>query len=197
MRKGEATRERVLHQAAQLFNEQGYAGASLAAVMQATGLQKGGIYNHFESKEALAVEAFDYAVDLISQHYAEAFKAAPHAIDRLHAVIDVFSRLATNPPIPGGCPIMNTAVESDDTNQVLRAHARKAMDDWRGMIGRIIAKGVARGEVRAGVVPDEIATLVIAMLEGALMLSRLYADPIHMQRAVNYVRQYVDATLRA
>src|SRR5438105_3375693 len=67
MRKGEQTREMILERAAPIFNQQGYAGASLSDIMRETGLEKGGIYNHFRGKEELALAAFDYAIGLVWQ----------------------------------------------------------------------------------------------------------------------------------
>ena len=61
MSKAQQTKARIVRQAAELFNQKGYAGSSIADVMQATGLKKGGIYNHFKSKDELALAAFDYA----------------------------------------------------------------------------------------------------------------------------------------
>ena len=61
MRKGAATRPRIIAQAAPVFNQRGFSGCSMQDLMDATGLEKGGIYRHFESKEELAAEAFDYA----------------------------------------------------------------------------------------------------------------------------------------
>src|SRR4030088_3203913 len=58
--KGEQTRREIVQKAAPLFNQKGYEGTSLSDLMKATGLQKGGIYRHFSSKEELATEAFDY-----------------------------------------------------------------------------------------------------------------------------------------
>ena len=57
MSKAEKTKENIVKQAAALFNQKGYSGSSISDIMQATGLQKGGIYNHFNSKEELALEA--------------------------------------------------------------------------------------------------------------------------------------------
>lgn len=193
MSKGAQTRERVLRQAATLFNKQGYAGSSLADIMQATGLQKGGIYNHFESKENLALAAFDYAVGLVRERFAEALQAKHHAVDRLLAIMAVFQSYHTSPPIAGGCPVLNTAIEADDTNPLLRDRARAVMDEWRAMIERIVAKGIARGELKPTVEADELATLMITMLEGAVMLSKLYRDPVHMERAVNHLTAYVQS----
>jgi AcrR family transcriptional regulator len=56
MSKGEETKAKILHQAAELFNQQGYAGSSISDIMRVTGLQKGGIYNHFSSKDELALK---------------------------------------------------------------------------------------------------------------------------------------------
>ena len=61
MRKGEQTRREIIRKAAPIFNQKGFEGAALSDLMQATGLEKGGIYRHFDSKEQLAAEAFDYA----------------------------------------------------------------------------------------------------------------------------------------
>ena len=58
MSKGEQTKELILSQAAVVFNRQGYFGARLDDIMRATGLEKGGIYNHFASKDDLALQAF-------------------------------------------------------------------------------------------------------------------------------------------
>ena len=162
MRSGEQTRENIIRQAAALFNQQGFAGASMSDIMQATGLQKGGIYRHFESKEALALEAFDYAVAADGGRFGAALDGRENAIDRLHGVVDVFARLHDDPPVPGGCPMLNTAIESDDGNPALRARARAAMDGLRTLIRQTVRKGIPRNEVREDVDGDELATLMIS-----------------------------------
>jgi len=60
--------------AAALFNQQGYAGSSMSDLMRVTGLQKGGIYNHFRSKDELALEAFDFAVNRVQSEFMGALK---------------------------------------------------------------------------------------------------------------------------
>src|ERR1700683_4139331 len=57
MRKGEQTRQEIIRKAAPIFNQKGYDGAALSDLMRATGLEKGGIYRHFGSKQELAGEA--------------------------------------------------------------------------------------------------------------------------------------------
>jgi TetR/AcrR family transcriptional regulator, transcriptional repressor for nem operon len=196
MPKGEQTRQRIVERAAPIFNTLGYSGASLAALIDATGLEKGGIYNHFASKEALALAAFDYAVQEIGRRYLEAVRARRTAAGKLVALVEVFAEQLDAPWLPGGCPVGNTAIESDDTSPTLRERARAAMTSWHRLIGSTVKQGVRSGELVAYADPYAVATIVTATLEGALMLSRLYDDRVYMERAVAHLTAYI-RTLQA
>jgi AcrR family transcriptional regulator len=195
--RGEGTRENIIRKAATLFNQHGFAGSSMSDVMAATGLQKGGIYRHFESKEQLAVEAFDYAVGQVGRRFAAALEGKTHAIDRLDAIVSVFAALSADPPVPGGCPVMNAGIENDDGNPALRERARTAMDGLRGLVARTAERGKSRGEVRPEVDGDALATVMVSTLEGAVMMSRLYGDDVHVARVAAHLRQYLDESVRA
>ena len=69
MSKGSNTKREILAQTVGLFNKYGYEGVSMAQVMTATGLKKGGIYNHFESKEQLAFDVFDFAISKVRERF--------------------------------------------------------------------------------------------------------------------------------
>ncbi|NJL00408.1 MAG: TetR/AcrR family transcriptional regulator [Spirulinaceae cyanobacterium SM2_1_0] len=186
-----ATKASIIEQAARLFNQQGYAGTSMSDLMRATGLQKGGLYNHFRSKEELAIAAFDHLVQYLQQQSVRALRGKRHALDRFMAVLSVHEQIWHEPLIQGGCPILNTASESDDTQPVLRDRARQAMDTWRQFLHRILAKGIARGELPATTDTEAVVTMAIATLEGAVMLSKLYDDPAYLQRAIAQLRVYL------
>src|SRR5690349_7038393 len=195
MAKSEQTRTMILARVAPLFNQQGYFGASLSDIMQQTGLEKGGIYNHFKSKEQLALEAFDYTYALLDQRIRAVLADKKHAIERLYALLSYFQQLVDDPPIAGGCPILNTAVEADDAEPALRDRARAAMDALCSTVRRIISRGIERGEIRPDVDVETWVSVMIATLEGAVMLSNLYQDTIHMHRAVEYVRHCIERDL--
>lgn len=197
MSKAAETRTKIIQQAAGLFNQQGYAGSSMSDIMRVTGLQKGGIYNHFNSKEELALAAFDFAVQLSSQQFLKAVRGKHHAIEKLQAMLQVYRQFVDNPPIPGGCPLLNTAVESDDAHPALRDRAQQAMTSWQTLIIRIIDKGIAKGEIRATADSEMVATILIATVEGALMMSKLYGNDVHLERAIGYLHHYLTETLSA
>ncbi len=195
MSKAQATKAHILEQAAALFNQQGYAGSSMSDVMRATGLQKGGIYNHFRSKDELALEAFDFAVRCLQQRFRGALVGKRQAVDRLMALLSVYEGFLQDPPVQGGCPLLNTAIESDDSHPRLREKTQLAMNTWRSLIERIVRQGVSRGELQPTVDPETVATILIATLEGGIMLSKLYDDPAHLDRALTHLRAYVQHQL--
>lgn len=195
MTKAQATKARIIERAAALFNQQGYAGSSMSDLMRVTGLQKGGIYNHFGSKDELALAAFAFATNRIQQQFIGALKNKRHAVDRLLAILRVYEHLLDDPPVPGGCPILNTAVESDDTHPALRERAQLAMNAWRDLIQRIVATGVRRGELQPDAEPEAVATVLIATIEGGVMLSKLYGDRAHLQCALAHLTAYIQRQL--
>ena len=194
--KGLKTRQRIVEMAAPVFNRQGFAGASMRDLISATGLEKGGIYNHFDSKEQLALEAYDFAMSRVTNALARSQDDATDAVDRLTRMIQAFGTFARKPAISGGCPIMNTAIEADDGIPELRDRAKQSMTLWHRLIGRIVKDGTAAGTLAAGTDPYALAALLTSALEGALMLSRLYRDPAYTDRVVDHFVAYVE-TLRA
>ncbi|MEA5570644.1 TetR/AcrR family transcriptional regulator [Calothrix sp. UHCC 0171] len=200
MSKGEETKAMIIEKSAALFNQQGYAGSSMSDIMQVTGLQKGGIYNHFASKDDLALQAFDYAVSQIQQRFREAWKDKNHAIERLQAIINVFRAYIDNPEHPimkGGCPLLNTAVESDDAHPALKARAKQAMNSWSDLLSRIIRKGIKKGEIQPNINVDEVTSIIISTLEGSVMMSKLCDDSIHLERAIAHLNNYINSSLKA
>jgi TetR/AcrR family transcriptional regulator, transcriptional repressor for nem operon len=196
MSKGDDTRERIIERSAPLFNKQGYAGTALSDLMEATGLQKGGIYRHFSSKEELAAEAFDYAWRKAVEVRAQGVDSTPNAVDRLKQMVANFVELR-NGLVPGGCPLLNTAIESDDGNTVMRERARGALRSWQTRLSTIVKHGMRDRQIRKDVEPDEIAALVISQLEGALMMSRLYQSRQPLEWAQSHLTDYLETRIRA
>ena len=196
MRKGEQTRLEIIRKAAPIFNQKGYDGAALSDLMRATGLEKGGIYRHFDSKQELAAEAFDHAWKLAMDARFEGTHEIPNTVDRLKQIVRNFRDRRAG-LVPGGCPLMNTAVEADDGNKVLRARARKALQSWTRRLCNITAEGIKKEEIDAGVKPLELAQLIIGCLEGALLISRLQNNDQPLRKARQHLENYLEESVRA
>jgi TetR/AcrR family transcriptional repressor of nem operon len=194
--KGELTRREIVKKAAPLFNRKGYEGTSLSDLMLATGLQKGGIYRHFSSKQQLAGEAFDSTWEKAVTGRLEGVDDAPNSVLRLKKMIDNFVEKREG-LVPGGCPLMNTAVEADDGNAHLRARARKALESWTARITKITAEGITRREINTRAKPHDLAQLIISSLEGALLLSRLQNSPAPLRNMQLHLHHHLDHHVRS
>jgi TetR/AcrR family transcriptional repressor of nem operon len=195
MRKGEQTRQEIIRKAAPIFNQRGYDGAALSDLMRATGLEKGGIYRHFESKEQLAGEAFDYAWKLAVDTRFEGTRDVPNSVDRLKRLVRNFRDRRTG-LVPGGCPLLNTAIDSDDAHPPLRKRARRALGYWLGRLESIAKEGKRKGEIRPGIDPEELATLIVNTLEGGLMVSRLQRKENALDLACRHLEEYLETSVR-
>jgi len=188
--KGERQRQWILTQAAHVFSVRGYMGASMDDLTHATGLTKGGIYHYFGSKDALALEAFDFAADLVYARFDTMAAATSDPLRRLLIVAELFRSLIDDPVVKGGCPILNAAVEVDDTNPALCARVRQRMAGWRDRVCAIVQQGKTQGVFRADVIPETVATVAIATMEGAIMMSKLYGDRHYLDQAVDHLADY-------
>jgi len=196
MRKGERTKQEIIRKAAPIFNEKGYDGAALSDLMRATGLEKGGIYRHFDSKEQLAAEAFDYAWKVALDTRFEGTQEISNTVDRLKRIVWNF-RDQRSGLVPGGCPLLNTAINSDDGNTKLRAKALAALRSWLKRLQSVIEEGKRRGEILRGVDSSELGTLIISTLEGSLMVSRLQRKDDARDLASRHLVEYLETNVRA
>ena len=196
MRKGEETRQEIIRKAAPIFNQRGYEGAALSDLMHATGLEKGGIYRHFDSKQQLASEAFDYAWTKAVDARLEGTQEIPNSVDRLKQIVRNFRDRRAG-LVAGGCPLLNTAIDSDDGNLELRDKARRALDTWLSRLATIVRLGRRRGEIRRQVDPTKLATLIVSTLEGSLMLNRLQRSDEPLDVACHYLEEYLETKVRA
>ncbi len=188
MGKSEHTRAVILAQAAELFNMQGYSGTSISDIMRATGLEKGGIYNHFPGgKEELAVEAFQYADNQVRLRFVQAVReAGKRPSDKLIAAVGSHLDMIENPVVAGGCPILNTAIESDDAHPALKAEAKRALDDWYNTLRILAERAEAAGEMVLPMPADALATMLISALEGAVMVSKLQGTSRPLRAVIAY-----------
>jgi TetR/AcrR family transcriptional regulator, transcriptional repressor for nem operon len=194
MSKGTETRQRILEQAAAVFNQHGYEGASMAALMEATGLEKGGIYRHFASKEELALEAFDYAARRAMRARFEEVRNFDNSVDQLKAFVRSFVERYSS--LPGGCPLFNTAVDADDGNPQLRKRAKRAIRRWLKVLRLTIRRGIEAREIRREINPEQLAILIFSTLEGALVLSRLEKDREPLRAVQTHLERYLEFEVR-
>ncbi|EJF09269.1 TetR/AcrR family transcriptional regulator [Pontibacter sp. BAB1700] len=194
--KAERTRQLIIERSAPLFNQMGYAGTSMQDIMTATGLTKGGIYGHFESKEEIALAAFEHAAGIITRMIGERIAAKESASDKLKAILQFYKTYLFSPPVQGGCPVLNTAVEADDTNPLLRASVVKVLNRLHKAVANIVLQGIDRGEFRPETDPQRFSILFVSMVEGGIMLSKAYGDNKYLNTVISQLEHMLESELQ-
>jgi TetR/AcrR family transcriptional regulator, transcriptional repressor for nem operon len=189
MRDSEVTIEKILQKSGILFNTKGYKATSISDITELTGFTKGAIYRHFENKDDLEKRALQHLSTVMDEKLRGHIKAQPSAGKKLRAIFNFFSSYVTDPPIKGGCPLLNAAIEADDTNPVLRNGALQILNGLRDSIIIILSNGVKFGQLRTGIDKEGYATIVIAALEGGIMMSKLRGNNDDLRKVIKYLEK--------
>ena len=170
MSKAERTRQFIVEKTAPIFNTKGYAGTSLTDMTEATGLTKGSIYGNFANKDEVALASFDYNLKKVNNIIAQEMEKETTIRGKLLVYASVYENFLKLPFPAGGCPMLNTAVEADDTHPELKEKVAEAIINWKNRVLALIKQGVENKEFKAPVNPEQFALTMIAMIEGAIMI---------------------------
>jgi TetR/AcrR family transcriptional repressor of lmrAB and yxaGH operons len=166
-------KQKLVRTAMRLFRRQGYASTGLQQIVAESGAPKGSLYHYFPSgKEALGEAAVRLAGGLLRERLVEL--AARHAEPKsfLRAWCRVMAGWMQESGFRSGCPIATTLLETAPQSPGITAAGGAAVDGWIDVIGGVLARsGLGPREAR------ERAELIVAAMEGALILARIRRSP--------------------
>jgi TetR/AcrR family transcriptional repressor of nem operon len=192
MTKSEKTRRFIIEQSAVIFNKKGIAGTSIADLMEATKLAKGGIYGNFNSKEEICVEVFDYLTGIVSSGLDRATAGKATARERLVGILNYYhDNLAPNEM--GGCPLLNFGTEADDTNPELKQRVAKVIRKRQQRIAKAIEEGQAAGEFDKQTDASVFAVKMFTMIEGGIFAARVTNNKGMLKTVVDILKKEIDA----
>ncbi len=191
MRNAEITKDLILKESANLFNTQGYKATSISDITKATGLTKGAIYRHFDSKSDLEQQALRSLGKLMFTELGQSIQKAPTFQLKMDATFAFFEKYMHTPLYEGGCPLMNAAIEVDDTNNALRQQAFSMLAQLKASLSKILENGIKNGQVIATSDPAFYATIFIATLEGGIMMSKLERNTKAIATTIVHLRAIV------
>ena len=188
MSKSARTRQYIIEKTAPVFNMYGYEGTSLAVLQQVTGLTKGSLYGNFADKEEIALEVFRYSMATVRKCFGERIARQKTAKQKLTALINVYADYVFNPPIQGGCPLLNNAVEADDFHLTIKKAVAKEIDQTIMFIASLIDEGKKNNEFKSEIRSKDLAFLFFTSIEGAIMVSRVSSSDASMKAVVKHCK---------
>lgn len=196
MTKAEKTRNFIVEKTAAIFNRKGYAGTSLTDLTEATGLSKGSIYGNFANKDEVALAVFDYNLSRLNNGINAAAGNNTNAVDKLLKMANFYRSDFKNLITQGGCPLLNTAIEADDTHPQLKEKVAKGIRAWKNKIESVVKQGIELKEIKATVNTSEFATEFIALIEGGIMLARATGNSSMLSVCINRIEKMINNELK-
>ena len=197
IRNPEATKQLIIEKSALLFNRKGYAGTSLQDLTKSIGMTKGSIYGNFENKNEVALEAFKYNFKQLVQRITHKVIKEPTAIGQLFALTKFYREDFDVMTYLGGCPVMNAATDSDDTNDHLRKEVTRAFEMILGTISGIIEIGKKSKEIKLEVKADKYAVLIFSLIEGGILISKTTGNKQCLFETCDRIDQIINEELRS
>ena len=191
MGKATVTRQFIIGRTAPVFNTKGYNGTTLNDLTEATGLTKGSLYGNFENKEEIAIAVFHYSMEKVREIARLKMEKVSSSKDKLLALLDFYSQYVFSSPIPGGCPLMNNAVEADDNHSFMKKAVATEIKRTIDSIASLLIRGKKEGEFKGSINEREIANLFFCSIEGAIIVSRVSSSDTAMKSVANFNRNLI------
>ena len=179
--KGARTRARIVEEAAALIHERGVAGTTLEDVKVAAEVSGSQMYHYFPDKNELVQAVIDYQADAIVNRNRHALGST----NGVEAWRKMVMSAAKRTKAKGGCALGSLAGQLAESNPEARALIAAGFDQWAAAIADGLRSLHADGKLPSGIDPDDLATTLLATLEGGLLLSQVHQSARPFETAVD------------
>lgn len=168
-------REKIVQAGLEQFHRVGFNGSSVEDITDLAEVPKGSFYNHFKSKEELAVEVIGRYIEQGPHAMLDDTAAPP--LKRLRAYFSALGQEFVGSGYKRGCLLGNFSSELADHSGAVRRRLETAFDNWLKRIANVIREAQRAGEVDSKLKPEQLAGALLSAWEGALLRARVAADP--------------------
>jgi len=194
--KGDLTRHRIIEKSMQLFSVKGYFNTSIADIVKAAGLTKGGLYGHFRNKEEIWYAVYEECGRVWK---SVVFKGVREISDPLERIARVIANSLRNylggGVFEGGCFLLNSLVDLAGQAPDMSNHVLKGFQGFSGLIHKWLEEAEKKGRLREGLNLEEIANFLVISVNGAAPLYAASKDPALWQQTLRQLHYYLQ-TLR-
>jgi TetR/AcrR family transcriptional regulator, transcriptional repressor for nem operon len=162
-------KDRIIHEALRQFSSKGFMSTSISDILESVGTSKGGLYNHFKSKEDLFLAALSEARKIWRQRNLAGLDQAARPLGKLKQILENYRDhyLADSENFPGGCVFVTLAVELHDQQPHLAREVTEGFNRFKAMIKRLLDQEQAAGNLRNGVDTGMAAEIIFSGILGA------------------------------
>ncbi|WP_338594642.1 TetR/AcrR family transcriptional regulator [Paenibacillus sp. Y5S-9] len=180
----------VLDKAMKIFWEQGYEKTSMSDLVEHMGIHRRSIYDTFDDKHSLFLQAMDRYSGKVSTTLLAEIKASKTAVEALHKIFDVMISEAEE--TPSGCLIVNSAVELGTRDQEVDNRSLESFNEAERMFEQIIQWGQREGEFSSDHDAKEVAEYLHNISVGIRAMARTSTDKEKLNRIINVTMKLLE-----
>jgi len=192
-KKPRKTRERILLSAFNEMYECGYQGMRIENILKSTGLAKGALYHHFESKKALGYAVVDEVIFAAFKSQLSVLQTADDPMARYCDIVESSSSLCTEQDVLRGCPLNNLAQEMSGLDEGFQQRLSVIFTYWRSTLARALQRGKMLGQIKANVNEDVVSLFIVSAIEGCIGTSKCMQSHEMFKELMITLRHYVES----
>ena len=187
------SKTRFLNAAVHVIRAKGYSATRIEDICEAAGLTKGSFFYHFETKEALALDAANYWIDGSDTLFASApYRDHADPLDRLLAYVDFRKALLTG-DLPDFTCLAGTMVqEVYDTHPALREACNRSITGHAGILVPDIEQAMRQRGMHPEWTAESLALYMQATIQGAFVLAKAEHGTAIASRCIDHLRRYIE-----
>jgi TetR/AcrR family transcriptional regulator, transcriptional repressor for nem operon len=192
--KGDLTRQHIIEKAMQLFSVKGYFNTSIAGILKATGLTKGGLYGHFRNKQEIWYAVYDECVRIWKSIIFKGVREISDPLARIEKVIENSLQNYLGAGVfEGGCFLCNALVDLAGEYEAMNGHVLKGFQSFGELIRGWLKEAETKGIIKDGLDLDGVAHFIVIALNGASAMYAAGKDPAVWQQTLAQLHFYIES----
>jgi TetR/AcrR family transcriptional repressor of nem operon len=198
MRLSMDLREKIIQESLKLFSLKGFLSTSIQDILEAAGTSKGGLYNHFMSKEDLFFAVLGAAQEIWRQRTLEGLDRIEKRIERIKKLLRNYGNryLKDTKAFPGGCVFVTLSVELDDQRPRLSEEITKGFAGFKKMVNRWLDEAKNSGEIRGDVDTKAVTEMIFAGMLGTSVIYGMEKSLDVLDKSIETLIAYIDTLTR-
>jgi TetR/AcrR family transcriptional repressor of nem operon len=190
-----ASRETIIAKSLMLFSLKGFKNTSISDILSATGMSKGGFYNHFKSKEELFTAVLSEARRVWRIQNLADIDKVDRQIDKVKKILVNFRDRYLKDAVhfPGGCVFITLSVELDDQLPHLSSQLSDGFEKAKALIKRYLDWAKGKGEIRSDISTSHVTEIIFSCATGAAVVYGLDKSDSQLDKNITSLIQYLES----
>jgi TetR/AcrR family transcriptional repressor of nem operon len=190
-----ALKEKIIRESLKLFSLKGFLSTSIHDIMEETRVSKGGLYNHFKSKDDIFFAVLSEARKIWRQRNLAGLDQIEKPVAKVKKLLENYRDryLKDKKTFPGGCVFVALSVELDDQNPIFSQELNEGFVRLKAMIKRLLDQGKGSGELRADVNTEEVTEMIFSGMLGASVIYGTKKSAASLDNCISALINYLDS----